>query len=289
MPEDQILALINEQDWLQPIEEKGQELVQQAIAAAGDHAGTVANALHGVWLKHPVHAAITDVPVGSWTAALVMDVLDARGHHQFGPGADAAINVGLIGATFAAATGLADWSQTHGKARRIGAMHGVLNSAAATLYVGSSLSRLVGWRRFGQVLGLFGFGAVVAGAYLGGALAYNQKIGVNHAPLEKELPEGWKPAIQEAELSEGQPKSVDVEGVPVFLLKRGSKIFALANQCSHLGGPLAEGETDGNTVTCPWHGSCFNLRTGAVERGPATTDQPVFDVKVENGQVFVKG
>lgn len=289
MPEDPILALVNEQEWLAPIEETGQKWVQKAFEAAGDNAALIKNALHGVWLKHPLHSAITDVPVGSWTAALVMDVLDAAGHNQFAPGADAAVTVGLAGTTLAAASGLADWSATHGKAQRIGAMHGLVNSAAALLYLGSAISRATGNRRLGRVLGFVGFGVVAAGAYLGGALSYNQKIGVNHAPLEKELPDKWKPAIAESELTEGQPKSVEVEGIPVFLLKRDGEIYALANQCSHLGGPLAEGKIDGDTVTCPWHGSCFNLRSGAVEVGPATTDQPVFDVRVENGQILIKG
>ncbi len=288
MPEDAIVALVNQQDWLAPIEQKGQALVKQAFDAAGEHAPVVKNALHGVWLKHPLHAAVTDVPVGSWTAALVMDVLEASGKKQYASGADAAIAVGLVGATFSAASGLADWSDTQGKAQRVGAMHGLLNATAAALYLGSSICRGVGCRRFGQSLSLFGFGFVLAGAYLGGALAYNQKIGVNHAPVEDELSGEWKPAIAESDLMEGRPTSVNVGGTPVFLLRRGNNLFALADKCSHLGGPLSEGKLSADTVTCPWHGSCFRLRDGSVEEGPATTDQPVFPVKIENGQVLVK-
>lgn len=288
MAQDPILATIAEQEWLGPIEQKGQQLVQGAFNAAGETGQVIKDALHGVWLKHPLHSAITDVPVGSWTAAAVLDVLEATGHEQYGPGADAAIAVGLAGATLAAASGLADWSDTQGEAQRVGAMHGLLNVAAAALYTGSLFARKSGRRGLGQALSLLGFGIVGASAWLGGALAYNQKIGVNHAPLKEELPEGWKPAAAEADLQEGEPKTVNVKGTPVFLLKRGDRIIAMANQCSHLGGPLSEGKVEGNTITCPWHGSCFDMDSGCVLRGPATVDQPTFAVKIQNGQVLVR-
>lgn len=288
MPEDPVLAIVDQQEWLAPIQEKGQELVLQAFESAGETGLAIKNALHGVWLKHPLHAAITDVPVGSWTAAAVLDVLDATGRDEYAPGADAAVAIGLVGAVASAASGLADWSETHGKAQRVGAMHGLLNTAAALLYGSSYAFRKSGNRGLGRACGFVGYGLVLASAYLGGALSYNQKIGVNHAPLENELPEDWQAALAESELNEGQPKSVDVAGVPVMLLKRQGEIVALANSCSHLGGPLAEGKIDGDTVICPWHGSRFCLKDGSVVNGPATTNQPKLDVKVENGQIFVK-
>jgi nitrite reductase/ring-hydroxylating ferredoxin subunit len=129
---------------------------------------------------------------------------------------------------------------------------------------------------------------VLASAYLGGALSYNLKIGVNHAPVPEELPEDWKEAIAESDLNEGEPKGVKVGDVAVMLLRRGGAIAAIAAACSHLGGPLPEGKIEGDTVVCPWHGSRFCLKDGSVINGPATTNQPMFQVKVDGGTVFLK-
>src|SRR5207245_10633715 len=91
-------SVIEKQQGRQRVQEKGEELVKGAYKAARPAGQTVKNALHGVWLRHPLHAALTDVPVGSWTAAVARDVLEARGQAQYAAGADAAIGVGLAGA-----------------------------------------------------------------------------------------------------------------------------------------------------------------------------------------------
>jgi nitrite reductase/ring-hydroxylating ferredoxin subunit len=74
----------------------------------------------------------------------------------------------------------------------------------------------------------------------------------------------------------------------VLLVKKGVKIFALAETCSHAGGPLSEGKIEGDTVVCPWHGSRFCLRDGNVIDGPATYPQPALDVQVREGQILVR-
>ncbi|MBV9081092.1 MAG: Rieske 2Fe-2S domain-containing protein [Acidobacteriaceae bacterium] len=289
MGENSIVALVEKQDWLAPIQEKGQELVKSAYEAAGETGQAVKNALHGVWLGHPLHAAITDVPVGSWTAALVMDLFEAAGNDKYAAGADAAVAVGLVGAVGAAVSGLTDWSEIQGKPQRVGAMHGLMNMGAALLYSGSYAARKSGKRALGRGLGFAGYSIAFASAYLGGALSYNQKIGVNHsAEPSEDLPQHFTAVCSESELAEGHPKKVQVNGTPVMLLKRGATIFALAEKCSHLGGPLSEGEIEGDAVQCPWHGSRFCLYDGSVLDGPATTPQPALDVMVKDGQVLVR-
>jgi nitrite reductase/ring-hydroxylating ferredoxin subunit len=89
-------------------------------------------------------------------------------------------------------------------------------------------------------------------------------------------------------LSEGQPKRVEASGTPVLLVKKYGRICALAETCSHAGGPLSEGKIERDTVVCPWHGSRFCLRDGSVIDGPATMPQPVLDVQVRDGQVLVR-
>ena len=73
--------------------------------------------------------------------------------------------------------------------------------------------------------------------------------------------------------------------MPVLLYRKGEKIYAIAATCSHLGGPLGEGTFTDDCVTCPWHGSTFRLRDGAVVHGPATSPQPRFAARVVGGRV----
>lgn len=289
MSENKILTAIGKQEWLEPIESKGSELIKNAFAGAGPAGQAAKNALHGVWLGHPLHPAITDVPVGSWTVAAVLDVLDMQGDSKYQAGADAAVMLGLVGAIPAALSGMADWSETQGKPQRVGAMHGVLNVTAAAMYAGSYAARKSDKRGLGRWLGFLGFGLVMASAYLGGELSYAQKIGVNHAPdAEEELPKEYTAAVAEDELTDGKPVKATVNGTDLLILKRGNKIYAMAEKCSHMGGPLAEGTVEGDSIVCPWHGSRFCLENGRVEDGPATSNQPVLDVKVEGGKVLVR-
>ncbi len=288
MSENPILALVEKQEWLQPIQDKGEELVKGAYGATGAGGQVVKDALNGVWLGHPLHPAITDVPVGSWTVALALDLLEIRGDSQYTAGADAAVAVGLLASVPAALSGLTDWSDTHGKPQRVGAMHGLLNIGAAALYLGSYASRKAEKRGLGRWLGFAGYGLVLASAYLGGELSYSQKIGVDHAADEDELPEDYTAVCSQADLIEGKPKKVTANGTDIFLLKRGETIYALGNRCAHLGGPLTEGKVEGDTVVCPWHGSRFCLKDGSVVNGPATNPQPVLSVKIEDGQVMIK-
>ena len=124
--------VIRKQDWLEPIADRLQPTIAEALGAEGSIGPKVADILHGTWLGHPLHVVLTDVPLGSWTAAAVLDMLEEMtGSTVIGRGADAAITVGLVGAAGAAITGLADWSEIGGgQPRRIGLAHGLLNATA---------------------------------------------------------------------------------------------------------------------------------------------------------------
>jgi nitrite reductase/ring-hydroxylating ferredoxin subunit len=91
-----------------------------------------------------------------------------------------------------------------------------------------------------------------------------------------------------ADLNENEPRRVEAGGVPVVLVRQGTRIFALADTCSHLGGPLSEGTLEDCSIRCPWHGSRFALDDGRVLDGPATNPQPHFDVRVRGGQIEVR-
>jgi nitrite reductase/ring-hydroxylating ferredoxin subunit/uncharacterized membrane protein len=289
MSENPVLTLIEKQKWLQPWQEATESFVKNAYGAAGENGQKIKNAMHGVWLGHPLHSAVTDVPVGSWTVGFVLDLLEMNGQEQYAAGADAALVVGLAGATVSAISGLTDWSDTHGKPQRVGMVHALLNGAATVLYTGSWLSRKANKRGLGRALSFLGYGLVGASAYLGGELSYSQKIGVDHAAnADEEFPKEFTPACEEASLAEGKPQKANVNGTDIVLLKQNGEIYALGDKCSHLAGPLSEGEVKEGTIQCPWHGSRFCLKDGSVVDGPATNPQPILDVKVEGGQVLVR-
>ena len=80
-----------------------------------------------------------------------------------------------------------------------------------------------------------------------------------------------------------------VPGYRLLLTRSQSgELCALANTCSHLGGPLAEGERDGDVVTCPWHGSRFDLCSGRVVEGPAVFAQPRYEVRTNGGKIELR-
>lgn len=92
---------------------------------------------------------------------------------------------------------------------------------------------------------------------------------------------------QADELDEGELMAVEVDGEPVCLAKVEGCIYAFTDNCTHISGPLNEGELDGEVLTCPWHGAQFNITTGKVLRGPARQDIATYLVKVEDNAVFV--
>lgn len=282
------VVAVDRQQWLDPLAERLQETVRGVFEAGGAAARRIKNVLHGTWLGHPLHPVLTDVPIGAWTAAVVLDARDAfSGSRRDGRAADTALTIGLVGAVGAAVTGLTDWQHTDGEPRRVGLAHALLNTAATALCVTSLVLRRRGARGGGRTTALLGFGVSMAAAYLGGHLVYRQRIGVDHSQ-RPEGPREFVPVLAASELREGQPRRVDVDGVGVLVVRRGSRVFAIGERCSHLGGPLAEGRLEGDSVRCPWHGSRFALADGSVLDGPATFPQPCFEVRIRNAQAELR-
>jgi len=282
---------IERQEWMAPVEDALQRAVAAAFKTGGNAGRAVKNFLHGTWLGHPLHPALTDVPLGAWTTALVFDTLDAgsRGwpwQTAARRRADDAILVGIVGAVGAALAGLTDWQHTNGTARRTGLAHAALNTVALGLYTGSLVVRRRGSRGAGRSLAVAGFGMVMASAWLGGRLVYRERVGVDHA--QREEPEGFLRALRESELREGQPVRAEIDGLRVVLVKRNGRVYAIGERCSHLGGPLAEGEVRDDSIVCPWHGSRFALADGRVLDGPATMPQPCFETRLRDGFVEVR-
>ncbi|MFZ0452784.1 MAG: FAD-dependent oxidoreductase [Ignavibacteriaceae bacterium] len=87
----------------------------------------------------------------------------------------------------------------------------------------------------------------------------------------------------------GEMKSVSVgEDKEILILNINDKIYALGAHCTHYGAPLADGVLNDDTIICPWHHACFNVKTGALEEPPASDDLPKFEVLIENDNVLVE-
>ncbi len=89
------------------------------------------------------------------------------------------------------------------------------------------------------------------------------------------------------DLEDGELMPVEVDGEPVCLAKVDGEVYAFTDDCTHIGGPLNEGELDGEVLTCPWHGAQFDVRSGKVLRGPARQDIQTYAVRVDNDDILV--
>jgi nitrite reductase/ring-hydroxylating ferredoxin subunit len=103
-----------------------------------------------------------------------------------------------------------------------------------------------------------------------------------------ELTDGWVKVASTSELTPGVMKSYQVAGKEILIANVNGSYYSIDNHCTHIGGPLAIGKLDGYVVTCPLHGSQFDVRTGAVVRSPARMPEPRHEVRVEGSDLLVK-
>jgi nitrite reductase/ring-hydroxylating ferredoxin subunit/uncharacterized membrane protein len=279
------LTSMTNQPELDRIAEPLGQAVRQVFEAGGPAGSQLKDALHGVWLGHPLHPVFTDVPIGAWTTALALDCAEnaAPGMRR---AATFAMGVGLAGAVGAAVTGLTDWSETQGQSRRTGLVHGLLNIAATSLIATAFFQRRSNGHTSGRALAWTGYAIAVASAYLGGDLVYEQRIGVTHADVEP--PDGFTDVAASAALAENTMMRVRAGDADVLLVRQHGRVCALVHSCAHLGGPLSEGTLKDGSVVCPWHGSEFALEDGRVLNGPSTHNQPCLVVRERGGRIEVK-
>jgi len=248
--------------------------------------GQLKDLLSGTWLAHQLHPLLTDIPIGSFTSASLLDLLGGR---RAQPAANLLTAVGVAATIPTAAAGLADWSDTYGPPRRVGVVHAAANAVGVGFYAMSMFARRRGSKMTATTLGMMGMGVMTLGGYLGGHLTLVRGVGINQTMIEDPSGE-WNTAIADDELIVGSPKVVDLEDIPVLLYRTDDRRYGLSNRCTHAHGPLNEGEFDnsglnGPCVKCPWHGSVFSLADGSVIHGPAAVPEPTYDVRVVDGKV----
>jgi nitrite reductase/ring-hydroxylating ferredoxin subunit/uncharacterized membrane protein len=284
---------LNRQTWIDKAAVPLQKSVKDLFAKGGLVGQKIADFLHGSWLGHPLHPVLVDIPIGSWTAAVVLDAVEENtGRRGIGKAADIAIQVGVAGAASAAVAGVADYMHLNGESRRTGFIHAALNTLALGFFIASLGARKDRNRGMGRTLALTGLTIAGASAYLGGDLVYRQKVGVNHAPRDIKM-NNFTRVMPADQLAENRLTQADANGTKIVLLRQNGQIYALAETCAHLGGPLSEGEISSTeaghpTVTCPWHGSTFDLSTGDLLSSPSAYPQPCFEARIWNGQIEVR-
>lgn len=185
---DPLARLAEKQTWIQPAAEVAvQKAVRSAFESLGASGDTLRRALHGTWLHEPLHAVLTDIPVGAWTAAVLFDAIGSFSTNKsLNKAADACVLLGLAGAVGASLTGINDWAEIkQPNPRRIGAVHALLNVAATGLFVASSYRRRRSESRSSaRSLAVIAYVVVSLSAHLGGNLVYEHGVGVANRSSE---------------------------------------------------------------------------------------------------------
>ncbi|HZQ44599.1 MAG TPA: DUF2231 domain-containing protein [Acidobacteriaceae bacterium] len=272
-----------------PIDERVQKILDKALYAGGrPEAQKLRNFLNGTWLGEPLHVALTDVPIGAWTAAIIFDLLGLiLDRKELASAADVSIGIGLAGAAGAAITGATDWSDVDPPARRLGLVHGLLNLSGTAIFATSLILRRKRCRKSGWIVSALGYGVMSYAAHLGGKMVYEHRVGVDRTDGQV-FPDNFVGVLPEAQLPDDKPTRAMAQGVPILLVRRAGRLFALADTCSHFGGPLSEGKLLDNCIECPWHASRFDLEDGHVVNGPAVHPQPCLEVRTRDGQIEVR-
>ena len=272
-----------------PVDERIQKLLDRSLYAGGrPSAQKIRNFLNGTWLGEPLHVVLKDVPIGAWTVAMFFDVFDSSGRsREFALAAEASIAIGILGAVGAAATGLTDWSDVDPPARKMGLLHGLVNVGATALFTTSLLLRRNKSRAGGRVAAALGYALMTYSAHLGGKMVYKHRVGVDRTDGFV-YPENFTPVLSASELADDQPARAMHDGVPILLVRRGQRLFAMAETCSHFSGPLSEGKLVDESIECPYHASRFALEDGRVINGPAVHPQPCLEVRLREGQIEVR-
>lgn len=276
--------------------------------------------IHGSPFRHPLHPALVHYPIGLFTLGVFFDLLSL-----LGTGGDwlysaglYAIGGGIIMGLLTAIPGLMDWTEIRADhpGKSTATTHMIMNLTAVALFTASFFLR---WNQqvvFANqplvvpnpevvpilpfILALVGLTFLFISGYLGGKLVYDQGIGVGRYRRPTNLPshtikakpsqavDGFIPVADESDLKDGETLRVEVNGEVMAIARFKGKVYAFNEFCTHRFGPLSEGAIAGGEVECPWHRSCFDIRTGKVSEGPAKIDLKTYKVSVRDGKIAVK-
>lgn len=267
--------------------------------------------LQGKWLKHPLHPILIHFPVGLFVLSLLLDLTNLI----FGVSnalvlaAFYTMSLGIIMALLASIAGLADWYDIRADhpAKKIATQHMWLNLGMMLVYALNINLRYPSLNDIQTpilpfVLSLLGAGIIGVSGYLGGTMVFDEGIGVGrhrrrtgtphqtiHVSSEHGDPLEGTVAVADADsLKDGETLRVQLDGNVMAIANLEGKLYAFQEFCTHRYGPLSEGTFENGQVMCPWHRSCFDIRTGKVTKGPAKVGLKTYQAFVENGKIMVK-
>src|SRR5256714_2380816 len=265
--------------------------------------------LEGKPLRHPVHPMLVHFPIGFFILSLLLDlaslvfpsVLLVRGSFY-------SMLTAVVAALLAAVPGFVDYTDIRADhpGKRTATAHMILNFMVVVVYginlgvrSSSLLDPKISMGPF--ILSLVGVGLLSASGYLGGRLVYDDGIAVGrhkrHMPTPRDtihvtapIPGAdsvFVPTMAAQQLRERETLRVEIGGQIMTIAKIENQLFAFQEFCTHRFGPLSEGKFEGFNVQCPWHNSCFDVRTGKVTNGPAKVDLKIFKVEMREGKVGI--
>jgi len=266
--------------------------------------------LEGKSLRHPIHPMLVHFPIGLFLLSFLLDLASLAFPSVPSLVRDSfyAMLLGLIMALVAAVPGFVDYTDIRSDhpGKRTATAHMILNFMVVVVYginlgvrSSSLLDPKISMGPF--ILSLVGVGLLSVSGYLGGHLVYDQGIAVGrhkrHLPPPRDtihlvppIPGAdavFVPVMAAQQLRERETLRVEIDGQVMTMAKVDNQIFAFQEFCTHRFGPLSEGKFEGFNVQCPWHNSCFDVRTGEVTNGPAKINLKTFKVEVRESKVGI--
>lgn len=266
--------------------------------------------LQGKSLGHPLHPLLVHLPIGLLVMSWILDLfnLPTVGREPSLPLDKCAmymIGLGLIGMIIASIPGLVDYTviRADSPAKWKGWVHLWMNALSFLCFAGSFVVRwsypnLLGPPLVPMAMSTFGVGFLGYGGYLGGQMIYEDGIAVGRHRREGKTPvrtisargrDGeFVPVIPASELVDRQTLRVNLNGTIISVAKVDGQLYAFQEFCTHRFGPLSEGCLHDGKVTCPWHGSTFDMQTGQVAKGPAKMPIKTFEIVERDGQIMIR-
>lgn len=250
---------------------------------------------------HPIHPILIAFPIAFFIGTLVFDILgklcNSPGLWQTGYYMEIA---GIIGGLAAAVPGIIDYFFTvppESSAKKRATKHGLINVTNVVIFFVAWLIRHNDTASATLIIGLEVLGVIllsIAG-WMGGTLVYNNQLGVNPSyanggKWNEEYIKASKSKIQVAtsnELKINQMKLIHVNNKRIVIARTEDSCVAFDDHCTHKGGSLAGGSMICGTVQCPWHGSQFDVKTGAVKSGPAKEKIKTYQINESSNKIYL--